>query len=158
MPSVPTVQICNFFGCKNTKAFGTGYCHKHGAKRSDSYEENAKLYNSVAWRKKRTAMRTKYPICSACLLDGRVTQTEHIDHVIPHRRIPDRFLTNLFQGLCAPHHSTKTNLESQGIFRHYTENGIVDYNENDYNLLMLEKFHTEGSHWASPENEFSPEK
>lgn len=157
MPSVPTAKICSFLGCKNTKAFGTGYCHEHGAKRSDSYEENAKLYNSIAWRKKRTAMKSKYPLCAACLLEGRVTQTEHIDHVIPHRRIPDRFLTNLFQGLCAPHHSTKTNLENQGIFRHYSENGIVDYNEEDYNLLMREKFHSESSHWAG-ESDFSPEK
>ena len=158
MPSVPKSNTCNFLGCKNTKAFGTGYCHEHGASRSEKYEENAKLYNSTAWRKKRVAMRSKYPICSACMLEGRVTQTEHIDHVIPHRRIPDRFLTNLFQGLCQPHHTIKTNLENQGIYRHYTENGIKDYNEEDYGLLMREKFHTEQSHWASDETTFSPEK
>jgi 5-methylcytosine-specific restriction enzyme A len=125
-----------------------GYCQDHGARRSESYEENAKLYNSAAWRKKRTAMRTKYPICSACLVEGRVTQTEHIDHVIPHRRIPDRFLSNLFQGLCAPHHTIKTNLEAQGVYRHYTENGVQDYTEEDYSVI-LEKFNSEESHWAT---------
>jgi 5-methylcytosine-specific restriction enzyme A len=125
-----------------------GYCQDHGARRSESYEANAKLYNSAAWRKKRTAMRTKYPICSACLVEGRVTQTEHIDHVIPHRRIPDRFLSNLFQGLCAPHHTIKTNLEAQGVYRHYTENGVEDYTEEDYSVI-LEKFNSDASHWAT---------
>jgi len=142
MPSVPSNTQCSFLGCKNKKAFGMGYCQDHGAKRSESYEANAKLYNSVAWRKKRAAMRSKYPICSACLLEGRVTQTEHIDHVIPHRRIPDRFLTNLFQGLCAPHHTIKTNLEGQGIYRHYQDKAIKDYKDSDYyNIqeLMNEK-------------------
>jgi len=125
-----------------------GYCQDHGARRSESYEANAKLYNSTAWRKKRTAMRTKYPICSACLIEGRVTQTEHIDHVIPHRRIPDRFLSNLFQGLCAPHHTIKTNLEAQGVYRHYTENGVEDYAEGDYSAIK-EKFNSDASHWAT---------
>ena len=125
-----------------------GYCQDHGARRSESYEKNAKLYNSAAWRKKRIAMRSKYPICSACMVEGRVTQTEHIDHVIPHRRIPDRFLSNLFQGLCAPHHTIKTNLEAQGVYRHYTENGVEDYTEGDYSVI-LEKFNSDASHWAT---------
>lgn len=138
MPSVPSTKICSFLGCKNNKVMGTGYCQEHGARRTETYEANAKLYNSVAWRKKRAAMISKYPICSACLLEGIVKQTAHIDHVVPHRRIPDRFLSNLFQGLCAPHHTIKTNLEGKGIYRHYTENGIVDYNEEDYGTLMLD--------------------
>ena len=148
MPSVPIAKICSFLGCKNTKAFGTGYCQDHGADRSKSYSENAKLYNSIAWRKKRVAMRTKFPICSACLLEGKVTQTDHIDHVVPHRRIPDRFLPNLFQGLCLPHHTIKTNLENKGVYRHYTENGIVDYKEEDYASVIREKFNSERSHWS----------
>jgi 5-methylcytosine-specific restriction protein A len=149
MPSVPNNTACSFLGCKNNKAFGMGYCQDHGARRSESYAENAKLYNSAAWRKKRTAMRSKYPICSACMVEGRVTQTEHIDHVIPHRRIPDRFLTNLFQGLCAPHHTIKTNLEATGVYRHYTENGVIDYDEEDYNSVIKEKFNSESSQWAT---------
>lgn len=137
MPSIPNTSICSFLGCKKAKAFGTGYCHDHGARRSEGYEANAKLYNSVAWRKKRDAMRSKHPLCAACLLDGIVRQTEHIDHVIPHRRFPDRFLSNIFQGLCQPHHTIKTNLEAHGVYRHYTQKGAVDYNDNDYNALML---------------------
>lgn len=138
MPSVPNVSVCSFLGCKRAKAYGTGHCNEHGAKRSDTYEANAKLYNSAAWRNKRNAMRSKYPLCAACLLDGRVTQTEHIDHVIPHKRMPGRFLTNLFQGLCKPHHTIKTNLEGQGVYRHYTSTCVKDYSDNDYNALMLD--------------------
>ena len=148
MPSVPNPQTCNFLGCKNKRSLGTNSCQDHGAQRSENYKENSKLYNSTAWRKKRIAMRTKYPICSACLLDGKVTQTEHIDHVIPHRRIPDRFLTNLFQGLCVPHHTIKTNLENTGVYRHYTENGIKDYHDGDYETDIKEIFNSDKSLWA----------
>lgn len=148
MPSVPTSKACNFLGCKKDKAFSTGYCQEHGGKRSENYEANAKLYNSTAWRKKRDAMRSKFPICSACLLEGKITQTEHIDHVIPHRRNPDRFLINLFQGLCAPHHTQKTMLESKGIYRHYSENGPIDYDENDFNSVIRDQFNSDSSHWA----------
>lgn len=140
MPTIPQSNKCLFLGCKEKGGYGQNYCHLHGAYRSENYKENAKLYNSAAWKKKRTAMLSKYPICAACLLDGRVTQTEHIDHVIPHKRLQERFLVNFFQGLCAGHHSLKTNLEKRGVFRHYTPRGIVDYNEQDYNQVVRVEF------------------
>ena len=88
-------------------------------------------------------MLSRNPLCAACLSKNIVTQAEHIDHVIPHRRDSDRFMVNLFQGLCAPCHTQKTRLESQGIFRHYTTNGEVDYKDSDYNKLIVKKFHSE---------------
>lgn len=141
MPSVPTSKKCNFFGCKEGKVFGTNFCQQHGAKRSEKYRKNEKLYNSAAWKSLRKKGISEHPLCAACLAEGIVTETEHIDHVIPHRQDSDRFLVNLFQGLCAAHHTQKTRLENQGIYRHYTKNGIVDYKDDDYFHLIVKKFH-----------------
>ena len=141
MPSVPRSQKCVFFGCKEAKDFGTGFCAKHGAKRSEKYRKNEKLYNSAGWKSLRAKHRSEFPICASCLQRGIVTPTEHIDHVIPHRQDSDRFLVNLFQGLCAACHTQKTKLESQGIYRHYTAQGSVDYKDSDYQQLVVKKFH-----------------
>lgn len=140
MPSVPTSQKCNFLGCQGTKIFGTNSCEKHGGKRSTRYKENAKLYNSAAWKSLRTSMRSQHPLCASCLARGLVRQTEHIDHVIPHRQDADRFLVNLWQGLCAACHTQKTTLEKRGIYRHYTPDGPVDYKDSDYDQVIQKKF------------------
>ena len=140
MPTIPKYSKCYFLGCQNEGGGGQNYCHLHRTDKSENQKQNSKLYNSTAWRKKRIAMQSQYPICAACLLEGRVVQTEHIDHVIPHRRVQERFLVNLFQGLCAPHHSIKTNLEKRGVFRHYTPRGIVDYTDQDYKQLVVPAF------------------
>jgi 5-methylcytosine-specific restriction protein A len=145
MPSVPATNTCVFFGCRNKKSFGTGYCQEHGAKRTAKYKQNEKLYNSTAWKETREAMRSMFPICSACLLEGKVKPTAHIDHVIPHRRDADRFMVNLFQGLCIPHHTEKTQLENKGVYRHYTKEGVVDYKDVDYEHLIIKKFHENDS-------------
>lgn len=139
MPSVPTSQKCHFLGCKEDKIFGTNFCQKHGAKRSEKYKENAKLYNSAGWKSIKASARSLHPLCASCLSRGIVKQTEHIDHVIPHRRLVDRFMANVFQGLCAACHTQKTALENQGIYRHYTPDGPVDYSDADYAALVREK-------------------
>lgn len=140
MPSVPTSSKCKFLGCKAPKIFGTNFCKDHGAKRSESYKENAKLYNSAAWKHQKIRMRSAHPLCASCLARGIVKETEHIDHVFPHRRDSDKFLVNYFQGLCAACHTQKTRLERQGIYRHYTANGAVDYSDMDYLAMMKKNF------------------
>ena len=143
MPSVPVSKKCKFFGCKEASCFGTAFCQKHGAKRSEKYKKNADLYNSAGWRSIRKQQLSKHPICAACFAGGIIKQTEHIDHVIPHRQDTERFLVNVFQGLCAAHHTQKTTLENQGIYRHYTPAGPIDYKDSDYYQLIQKKFHAE---------------
>ena len=145
MPSVPSQKKCVFLGCQGTKIFGTNFCEKHGATRSKKYKENEKLYNSAGWKSIKAAKKSEFPICSSCLSRGIIKQTEHIDHVIPHRRDADRFMVNLFQGLCAACHTQKTALESRGIYRHYTKDGHVDYKESDYQTTIVKKFHEQQS-------------
>lgn len=85
---------------------------------------------------------SKYPLCACCLLEGKIVATEHIDHVIPHKRLQERFLVNIFQGLCAACHTQKTTLERKGVYRHYTENGIVDYSDLDADIVANQNFHS----------------
>lgn len=131
MPSIPTNPPCSHLGCKAPKSYGTAYCVQHGGKQSDKQQQNAKLYNTNAWRKRRAAVLSTHPLCAACLLDGVVTAALHVDHVIPHRQSYDRFMTNVYQGLCHAHHTIKTNLEKQGVYRHYTDKKVIDYSENE---------------------------
>jgi len=140
MPSVPSPNKCNFLGCKEAKSFGTNSCEKHGGKRSEKYGHNAKLYNSTAWKSIRAGIQSRNPICAACLSRGIITPTEAIDHVFPHKQDRNKFLINLFQGLCIACHTQKTKLESQGIYRHYTEQGPVDYKQQDYSVTVLGSF------------------
>lgn len=143
MPSVPSLNCCNFLGCKEKRALGTNSCQLHGATRTDNYKENQKLYNSQAWKRKRVAMLSKHPICASCLLMNKVTQSIHIDHVIPHKRMQERFMVNVFQGLCIPCHTQKTRLEQKGIYRYFSDKGVIDYNDTDYSTIVKEKYNDE---------------
>jgi len=140
MPSVPSPNKCNFLGCKEARSFGTNSCEKHGGKRSEKYGHNAKLYNSTAWKSIRGRIQSEHPICAACLSKGIITATQAIDHVFPHKQDRNKFLINLFQGLCVACHTQKTKLESQGIYRHYTEQGPIDYKQQDYSVTVLGSF------------------
>lgn len=136
MPRIPTNNCCSFLGCRDVKVINSGYCELHGGKRSENHYKNLRLYKSTAWKKARIAQLSKEPLCAACLLDNKVTQAQHIDHVIPHRRDNTKFNLNLLQSLCASHHTQKTQLESQGIYRYYSKTGIVDYTDTDYNEIV----------------------
>ena len=72
------------------------------------------------------------PLCQSCALAGRVTQAQHVDHIVPWKRLgPWAFTIGPFQSLCGPCHSVKTGLESRGVFRHYTDYGPIDYSMTD---------------------------
>lgn len=142
MPSMPLSAECNFLGCREARSFGTNSCEKHGGKRSEKYGRNAKLYNSTAWKSMRAGILSQNPICASCLCNGIITQTEAIDHVFPHRQDRNKFLINLFQGLCIPCHTQKTKLESEGIYRHFLEDGPVDYSDHDYSMKVLGSFNS----------------
>lgn len=140
MPTVPDNTKCNFLGCRAARVFGTNSCELHGAKRSDKYTHNAKLYNSTVWKRIKASAQSQHPICQSCILQGRVAQTETIDHVFPHRQDERRFVVNLYQGLCIPCHTQKTKLENRGIYRHYTTEGVKDYVETDYAFAVTSNY------------------
>lgn len=94
------------------------------------------MYDSAQWQRTRQRVLSSQPLCQACLLEGRVSPAEEIDHVFPWRQIGlDAFYVNLFQSLCHEHHSAKTQLEQRGVFRHYID-VPRDYTLPDYELLV----------------------
>lgn len=116
---------------------------EHGGKTyNGSYKRkltNAK-YNTVLWRKLRVIQLSKQPLCQGCSVRGKVTQATVVDHVFPWNQIGDQaFVANLFQSLCPECHSVKTNLEQQGIFRHYNAKPIdyclEDWQSKAYDVL-----------------------
>lgn len=74
------------------------------------------FYDTPAWRKLRKAYRDIHPLCDECEKHGRVTPSEHVDHVIPRNQRPDLELdwSNL-RALCKPCHSRKTATHDGGL-------------------------------------------
>lgn len=137
MPTVPASNKCQELGCKNPKSKLNGYCAEHGGRNYTQAREGDSLYQTAAWRRTRIAQLSKQPLCQACLLDGRVEPAQHIDHVFPWRLYGRQaFTRNILQSLCPEHHSHKTGQEKQGVFMHYTTDGVAQYTQQDYNRVM----------------------
>lgn len=136
MPTAPLNSKCRELGCQNPKTSRSTFCVEHGGGITEKGKANSKLYGQSYWRKQREVQLSKDPLCAACLIDGKVVQAEHIDHVFPHRQDASKFRLNLFQSLCAYHHTMKTQFENRGVYLYYAKHGVVTYNEADYSRLF----------------------
>ena len=132
MPTVPKNTKCRELGCSNQKTYRSTFCAGHGGGTTEKGKENSKLYSTAFWKKQRIAQLSKNPLCAACLLEGKVVSAHHIDHVFPHRQDGIKFKVNLFQSLCHPHHTLKTQEENKGIYLYYSPNGEIQYTDADY--------------------------
>lgn len=132
MPYAPMNKKCRELGCNKPKTRRSTFCEDHGGELSDKMIANKKLYLSKAWAKQRIIQLSKSPLCACCLLNGKVVEALHIDHVFPHRQDPMRFKINLFQSLCASCHTLKTQSENKGIYLYYGQKGVIEYKEEDY--------------------------
>lgn len=75
-------------------------------------ESASKRGYGTAWRKLRLqAMRRDHWLCQPCQAKGRVTPATECDHVIPKANGGTDTLNNV-QGICAPCHKAKTELEA----------------------------------------------
>ena len=139
MPTLPTYTKCASLGCKNTKSKLNSFCTDHGGKEWIDTEDRKQfnsMYQSAFWRQKRQTQLSIQPLCQACLSEGRIGSAIHIDHVFAWKVLGKQAFThNLFQSLCAEHHSHKTALEQQGIYRHYSD-PIKDYSLGDYRHIL----------------------
>lgn len=139
MPSIPSSQ-CDEFQCKAPSVKGSRYCMAHTPSKAPTIERRAfnAQYKSAAWEKIRVRQLSACPLCAACLLEGRITQANHVDHVYPWAAIGlQAFTLNLFQSLCAECHGIKSGLEKRGVFRHYTDKAR-DFTVQDYPFAMLQ--------------------
>jgi 5-methylcytosine-specific restriction protein A len=139
MPYAPLNEKCRELGCKNPKTSRSTFCVEHGGGITEKGKANDKLYSTAFWKKQRQIQLSKKPLCASCLLNGRVVQAVHIDHVFPHRQDNDKFKNNLFQSLCAPCHSLKTQEENKGNYLYYSPNGILTYTDNDYGKQITDQ-------------------
>lgn len=139
MPTVPKQTKCSMLGCKNTRSKMNQWCLDHGGQ--DAYrtkiDEDRAAFNAAyqqrAWKRIRMAQLSRTPICQACKTQGIITPANQVDHLFPWARYgKEAFIINVFQSLCAAHHAEKGWLEDKGIFRHYTDAGVRDYNVSDY--------------------------
>ena len=148
MPTAPFNSKCSHLGCNNPRSKHNGFCIEHGGRDTYNTKYNTtaerKAFNSKygtrAWKKQRMAQLTRYPMCAGCLAEGRVIAAEHVDHIFPWMHIGDHaFTRNIFQSLCPACHSSKTSLESKGIFRMYGT-PHKDYGLKDYARVMKDVF------------------
>lgn len=140
MPTIPTTVKCAMLGCQLPRSKLNTNCLEHGGKNySDNIERRLKnnQYSRVGWSKIRIRQLSTQPLCMSCLGRGRVSLATDVDHVFPWSAMGGgAFTHNVFQSLCRECHSTKTGLEQDGIFRHYTT-PPVDYSEHDYASVVV---------------------
>ena len=134
MPSTPINTKCRELGCKNPHTYRSAFCNEHGGAKTDKGKANGRLYNSKHWHQLRDIQLSSNPLCARCLANGRVLAANVVDHIFPHRQDYTRFRNNIFQSLCAPCHTLKTQDESKGIYYHYAQGKT--YNDNDYQLVV----------------------
>lgn len=145
MPTVPTNTKCSTLGCKNTKAKFSSLCVEHGGRdtfnhkrynNSDKRRDASDKYNTAQWRTLRQIQLSQYPICAACKSEGIITSAQHVDHIFPWQQIGEHaFTMNIYQSLCPSCHTSKTQLEQQGIYRRYGEPN-KDYTQADYRIVV----------------------
>lgn len=137
MPTVPRSQ-CDHYQCKAHSIKGSRFCTQHTSTKTVSIDRQAfnAPYKTAAWAHIRQRQLSAQPLCAACLIDGRVTQADHVDHLFAWQTIGHQaFTRNIFQSLCAECHGIKSGLEKKGIFRHYTATA-TDYTAQDYSFIL----------------------
>ena len=139
MPSIPLDQ-CASYHCKAPSVRGSVYCIEHAPIQKTSKDRQAfnAFYKGKAWAAIRARQLSSCPLCASCLIEGRINQANHVDHVFPWAAIGDHaFSRNLFQSLCPECHGIKSGLEKKGVFRHYTDKAR-DLALQDYAYTMTQ--------------------
>ena len=139
MPRTPKQTTCRELGCTNPKEDRSSFCAEHGGikaipyKPIDTKERKAQKakYASKQWRQFRQIHLSKNPICARCYSLNKITPATDVDHIVPHKMDPDKWMGNRFQSLCKSCHSIKTGLEQRGQIHDYVIGKI--YREWDKN-------------------------
>ena len=139
MPSIPSSQ-CDQYQCKAHSIKGSRFCEAHTPSKTLSIDRQSfnAPYKTAAWEKIRARQLSTNPLCAACLIDGRITQANHVDHVFAWAAIgPAAFTRNIWQSLCPECHGIKSGLEKRGIYRHYRDKAH-DYALTDYQYALAQ--------------------
>jgi len=61
------------------------------------------------WQRYRLLFLSRHPLCAECERQGRVTEADVVDHIVPHRGDLELFWRpDNHQALCRPCHDAKT--------------------------------------------------
>jgi 5-methylcytosine-specific restriction endonuclease McrA len=142
MPTLPSNNKCASLGCFNNRSRLSTFCIEHGgrdtyvARKSIERKKFNSMYDKSSWKKLRQAKLSMQPMCQACLIRGVVSPASQVDHLFAWSAIGElAFYRNIFQCLCHGCHSDKTQLERDGVYRHY--NGAeTDYSIDDYHSVL----------------------
>lgn len=93
-----------------------GRCRKHAQQHEQDrnrYEARRTNYHTAAWRKESKAKLDADPMCLACGLDGRLTPSTVVDHVVEHTSEATFWDRTNWATVCASHHASKGNAEQR---------------------------------------------
>ena len=139
MPSVPTNGKCSMLGCNKPRTKLNTLCLSHGGIDNMPTRETDSAYQTPLWKTMRMAQLSKQPLCAGCLSRNIVASAKHVDHLFAWKHIGSHaFARNIMQSLCPSCHSQKSGLEKQGVYRHYTQDGVKDYGKHDYAYMMAQ--------------------
>lgn len=80
----------------------------------DRYREHQKFYSSVEWTKPRDKYRKAHPLCEMCQIDGHLTPTQQVDHIVPLSQKGHKTDERNLQSLCKDHAVRKNKWELYG--------------------------------------------
>jgi len=103
MPSLPSKSRPTY----STKARSTYLKDKERAF-TNIDTTNASFYNSRQWRKLRLMILQRDPICKECERKGMIESSNVVDHITPINKGGARLNPDNLQGLCTPHHNSKS--------------------------------------------------
>jgi len=111
---------CRQPGCPGLTTDRTGYCDEHRQRALQQQDAarpsaNERGYN-YRWHKVSRLYLIEHPLCVHCLIEGRVTAADTVDHIIPHKGNQALFWDESnWQSMCRPHHDKKTANEDGGF-------------------------------------------
>lgn len=121
--AIAAKKPCSALACNELTSSGR-FCTAHTTpKNLYSYDQRRGTPKErgydAAWRKVRVdALRRDCFLCQQCLREDRLSNADHVDHIIPIPQRPDlRLILSNLQSLCIECHSRKTALEDGAFSR-----------------------------------------
>jgi 5-methylcytosine-specific restriction enzyme A len=104
---------CGFPGCPILVDPNDRLCERHRAQERKEIDQRrgsaARRGYDSRWRSARERFLTLHPLCVLCQLNGILTAAAVVDHIVPHKGIPEQFWDESnWQALCRSCHSSKT--------------------------------------------------
>ena len=107
-------RSCANSGCPELTTHRSGYCEQHMRTQRKQYDASRGTATqrgySARWAEYSRLYRIEHPLCVMCKAQGRVTASEHVDHIKPVTGPDDPLFwePSNHQALCQSCHSIKT--------------------------------------------------